>query len=440
MNVCTPLDDSMQKNSFFALKIDMMKAYDRVEWNYLQGVLQQMGFTQGWIKSVMRCVSSVRYSVRVNGELTESFTPSRGLRQGDPISPYLFLLCAEGLSCLLKKEEHAARLKGVRNGRTGPAISHLLFADDSIFFTRADDTCVNALKSVLQIYSQGSGQKINLQKSSLYFGSHCPTEIKQKVMDSLNVHNESIHSSYLGMPTYVGQSKMNAFNFITEKVWKRVQGWSDRPLSRDGKEVMIKSVAQAIPTYIMSCFQLPDGICEKMRATVSNYWWGFEGGKKKMHWRSWAWMSTPKFLGGMGFRDMKIFNQAMLGRQCWRLITEPDSLCAKVLKGRYYPKSSFLDSGPTKSCSFTWRSLMHGKSLLERGILWRVGNGEDIRITKDKWVPDAPCHPIQPVVQMPDDLKVCSLIDESSRQWNDELVRICFRPADAESILNIPLS
>lgn len=139
-----------------------------------------------------------------------------------------------------------------------------------------------------------------------------------------------------------------------EKVWKRVQGWSDRPLSRAGKEVLIKSVAQAIPTYIMSCFQLPDGICEKMRAIVSNYWWGFEGGKKKMHWRSWAWMSTPKFLGGMGFRDMKIFNQAMLGRQCWRLITEPDSLCAKVLKGRYYPKSSFLDSGPTKSCSFTW--------------------------------------------------------------------------------------
>jgi hypothetical protein len=100
------------------------------------------------------------------------------------------------------------------------------------------------------------------------------------------------------------------------------------------------------------------------------HWWGFEGGKNKMHWRSWDWLTTPKFMGGMGFRDMKLFNQAMLGRQCWRLMAEPDSLCAKVLKGRYYTKCSFIDSVPTRSSSFTWRSLMYGKSLLERDILW----------------------------------------------------------------------
>ena len=152
-------------------------------------------------------------------------------------------------------------------------------------------------------------------------------------------------------------------------------------MSRAGKEVLLKSVAQAIPVYVMSCFQLPDAICEKMRTIVSNHWWGFEGGKKKMHWRSWDCLTTPKFMGGMGFRDMKLFNEAMLGRQCWRLMTEPDSLCAKVLKGRYYPKCSFIDSISTRSSSFTWRSLMYGKSLLERGINWRVGNGEEIRIT-----------------------------------------------------------
>ena len=159
-----------------------------------------------------------------------------------------------------------------------------------------------------------------------------------------------------------------------------------------------------------------------------------------MHWRSWDCLTTPKFMGGMGFRDMKLFNEAMLGRQCWRLMTEPDSLCAKVLKGRYYPKCSFIDSVSTRSSSFTWRRLMYGKSLLERGILWRVGNGEEIRITKDKWIPDAPCHPICPIVDIPDDLKVNSLIDESSRKWNVELVCICFNPADADRILNIPLS
>ena len=203
---------------------------------------------------------------------------------------------------------------------------------------------------------------------------------------------------------------------------------------------MLKFVAQSIQNYVMSCFQLPNGICDKMRAIISNHWWGFEGGKKKMHCRSWDWLTTPKFMGGMGFRDMKIFNQAMLARQCWRLISEPDSLCAKVLKGRYYPKCAFIDSGPTRSCSFTWRSLRFGKRLLEKGILWRVGNGKEIRIMKDKWIPGMPCIPIHPMVQIPDELKVNALIDESTRQWNEELIRICFSSADAERIISIPLS
>jgi len=233
---------------------------------------------------------------------------------------------------------------------------------------------------------------------------------------------------------------MSVFNFIIENMWKRVQAWSDRSLSRAGKEILLKSVAQSIPNYVMSCFQLPNGICDKMRAIISNHWWGFEGGKKKMHWRSWDWLTTPKFMGGMGFRDMKIFNQAMLAKQGWRLIIEPDSLCAKVLKGRYHPKCSFLESGPTRSCSFTWRSLMFGKRLLERGILWRVGNGKEIRIMKDRWILDMPCTPLHPMVQIPDELKVNALIDESTRQWNEELIRICFSSANAECILSIPLS
>jgi hypothetical protein len=145
------------KRPFFALKIDMMKAYDRVEWTYLRGCLAKFGFTDAWINSVMRCVTSARYAVRVNGELTDPVVPTRGIRQGDPISPYLFLLCTEGLSCLLQKKEVQGELQGIKNGRLGPSISHLLFADYSIFFARSDKRSVDALHRTLKLYCDGSG-------------------------------------------------------------------------------------------------------------------------------------------------------------------------------------------------------------------------------------------------------------------------------------------
>jgi hypothetical protein len=187
------------KSPFFALKIDMMKAYDRVEWCYLHGCLSKLGFAPGWIDSVMRCVTSARYAVKVNGDLTSPVVPSRGIRQGDPISPYLFLLCTEGLSCLLQKKEGLGELQGLRNGRQGPSISHLLFADDSIFFARSDPQSVDTLKGVLDTYCEASGQKINLQKSSVFFGNKCQDTVKLQVKSKLEVTNEVLQDSYLGM-------------------------------------------------------------------------------------------------------------------------------------------------------------------------------------------------------------------------------------------------
>lgn len=148
------------------------------------------------------------------------------------------------------------------------------------------------------------------------------------------------------------------------------------------------NIAQAIPTYVMNCFQIPVNVCDKMRRPISNFWWGMEEGRKKLHWKSWDWLSSPKYLGGMGFRDMHLFNQAMLAKQCWRLLLEPLSLCHRVLKGRYFPDGDFWSSKCPRAASFTWRSIMHGKELLQKGLIWRVGDGKQISIIRDNWVPE----------------------------------------------------
>ena len=122
------------KKGALALKLDVSKAYDRVKWAFLRGMMIKLGFPEEWIKRVMSCVTTPSFLVRINGKAYGNIIPSKGLRQGDPLSPYLFLLCAEGFTSLLSKTEYEARLHGVQICRKTPSISNLLFADDSLIF------------------------------------------------------------------------------------------------------------------------------------------------------------------------------------------------------------------------------------------------------------------------------------------------------------------
>jgi hypothetical protein len=165
----------------------MMKAYDRVEWVFLEKMMLRLGFSDQWVQMIMRCVRSVRFSVKLNGALSEQFLPSRGLRQGDPLSPYLFLFCVEGFSALLRQAQIEKELAGVSFGRGGPTITHLLFADDSIVFLEASQGNMEALKDVLQQYEECSGQKVNLQKSSIFFGKKCGEENKRLLKNKIGI-------------------------------------------------------------------------------------------------------------------------------------------------------------------------------------------------------------------------------------------------------------
>ena len=161
--------------------MDMSKAYDRVEWGCLKQIMAKLGFHEDWICLIMRCVSSVTYAVRVNGHACGQIVPTRGLRKGDPLSPYLFLICAEGLSALLHKAIQNKELKGVAASARGPRISHLFFADDSLIFGRATVKECTEIQWVLQVYEESFGQQLNRNKTSLFFSHNTVNGVKETI-------------------------------------------------------------------------------------------------------------------------------------------------------------------------------------------------------------------------------------------------------------------
>ena len=240
-------------DSFMAVKLDMSKAFDRVEWIFVEKVMRKMGFDENWINLVMKCISSISYSVIINGTTYGNIIPTRGLRQGDPLSPFLFLLCAEGFSAQIHDVAQNNQLHGISICRGAPKITHLFFAYDSLLFCRANGNECNKLKEILSMYESASGRKINTDKSFIFFNPNTSRELKEEIINIPGSMHDSNHTKYLGLPS-IDRSKKLVFAEIKKKVGKKLAGWKGMLLSIGDKEVLIKTVAQAIPTYTMSCF------------------------------------------------------------------------------------------------------------------------------------------------------------------------------------------
>ena len=212
-------------------------------------------------------------------------------------------------------------------------------------------------------------------------------------------------------------------------------------MSPAGREILIKAVAQATPTYTMNCFKIPDSLCSELNSLVCNFWWGQRDKEKKLAWIAWEKMCKPKADGGMGFKDLKAFNLALLAKQGWRLMQNPDSLTHRVLKVKYFLESNFMEAQVGKKPSYTWRSLMEAKNVLERGLRWSIGNGQRVRIWGDRWLPTQKSFKVtSPRPHAFESNMVDSLLDREGGGWNKNLVCSVFLPYEAETILSIPIS
>lgn len=205
--------------------------------------------------------------------------------------------------------------------------------------------------------------------------------------------------------------------------------WVYRLLLAEVSEILIKAVVQATSSYIMSVFRLSAGLCHSIQMMIIKFWWS-NNKESGIFWKKCQHLCQPKSDGGMGFRDLLKFNQALLAKQGWRLIQNPESLLESIMRAKYFPNSSFLNASLGHNPSYVWRSLIWGRELLKNGLRWRVGSGSAIRAFLDPWF----MRPITfKLITIPDshyeNLTVANL-RTTTGDWNWNLIKECFWPID----------
>ncbi|XP_024634347.2 uncharacterized protein [Medicago truncatula] len=310
------------------------------------------------------------------------------------IKPHV-ILChrVEGLSALIRSAESNGDLEGFRICRLAPRVSHLLFADDCFLFFQAEERQAIMMKQILTQYEEASGQAISLPKSEIFYSRNVAEPLHQSITNILGVRAVLGTGKYLGLPSMVGRSKKATFSFIKDRVWQKINSWSSKCLSKAGREVMIKSVLQSIPSYIMSIFRLPNQLLDEIEKMMNTFWWGHGGSNNKgfsnnkgLNWLSWEKLSVHKNDGDMGFKDLAAFNVAMLGAR------------------------------------------------------WKIGNGFNIPIVSEPWIGSGlSIPPVGDDMIALQSYSVGHLIDQEGKVWNEPLIHQFFVEDMATNILNTPL-
>ena len=255
-------------------------------------------------------------------------------------------------------------------------------------------------------------------KTNLFFGKSVSEDTKNSTKDFLGVPEIKEYKKYLGLPAVVGRNKKESLTFIKERIWGKLQGWKERLLSQAGREVLLKAIVQAIPTFAMSCFRLPVSLCHDIEVMIKKKFWGQQGDRRKIHWKRWETLCLPKCKGGMGFKELKKFNEAMLAKQVWRLIHDKESLFYRVFKVKFFPTGDVFDA-KIKLGSYAWRSILGARKVIAEGAKWRIGNDCRTRIYHDNWLPgEDRGRIISPRTDLPDDALVSQLLDVNTRWWD----------------------
>ncbi|XP_074300282.1 uncharacterized protein LOC141631521 [Silene latifolia] len=331
----------------------------------------------------------------------------------------------------------SGRLISIKLSRHSPAISHLLYADDSLLCIRLTSNGCETLRSILNHFSSISGQMINYQKSYIKFSPNSPADFKEHITDILKVQTKSNFGQYLGVPIDLGRRKLSAFQFLVDKIASKILSWGPANFSQAAKLILVNSILMASVNYVASVLPIPLQITVKINYPIDLFWWKKSHNKRAQHWLPFEQLQLPKSDGGLGLKNARLVSQALLVKIFWRSQHHSTSLLSKITRSKYqkdFPIPHKISK--YSAASFGWKGIVKSTFLLRDGIAWKFGNGRSIDLKNDAWVlGNKPFFKSQTQAQTIsfDDL----LLD--STHWSSKAVFKYFNTASAKSICAMEL-
>ncbi|GKV34395.1 hypothetical protein SLEP1_g42770 [Rubroshorea leprosula] len=293
-----------------------------------------MGFNEIWRKWILECLSSSSVFVLINGSPTKQFSISKGIRQGDPLSPFLFLIVAEGLNGLVASAVEKGIYKGVRVGSEGVMVSHLQFADDTVFFEEASQHNIRAVKAIMRTFELALGLKINFGKSQL-MGVGVEGSWKTEMAYRLHCKEGELPFKYLGIPIGGNNRRTSMWQPMVQSVEKKLPSWKGRHLSMEGRITLINSVLSPLLVFLMSAYLIPKGSLHSIEKIRKRFLWGGGAEERKINWVSWGDVCKSKDNGGLGVRELRKFNLALMGKWWGHLAKVDEGLWKKIIAAKY---------------------------------------------------------------------------------------------------------
>eukprot|EP00253_Pinus_taeda_P022503 PITA_22503 len=368
------------------LKLDLSKAFDSLSWNYMEKILLAFGFNASWVHWIMSLLTSSFFSVLINGIPSETFHPSRGIRQGDPLSPFLFIIAAEGLGRSVKHAQQANRLKGLSFHNT-PVATHQQFVDDTMLYGHPLVQEARQLKSLLADFSEASGAAINQSKFQIFF-FHTPSAIQPAILRILKFTSAKLPSTYLGAPLIASNLKHSAWKSLLEKLEAKLSSWTHRSLNMASRLVLIKAILQAMPLYLFSILLAPKWVLKELKAIQRAFLWGSSGLHRKWALVKWETACLPKKGGGIRLRDPTHNNAVMRARIWWRWLSGSLTPWTTLWTAKYVgncPREELIRISELCNGSIIWNSAKIHRNLIQQHSFWEVKGGDQARFWDDSW-------------------------------------------------------